>query len=393
MTSRGSGWAERPTAAYYAHGDRWSAPTSALPWTSSCGWKGSPTSSDERWGSASSGGRSWYAPERPWDSWAWSSQGSGRSGGGDTQWGSFAADSWARSADSWTGVAARPQGSQSGQDERALARQLRILRASRSETRLAAMVSPDSLLDRDAEPGASVPRSARTPSSRPAPWALAAPAEQAPPAAETAAATATVARDGRKDAPKEARTRSASVRAASSNQPLLGLGPGAAEPSLVTHALTVQGPQQGLAMVTGRKQIENRGWRIPPGWYALHVGSQPLAAIGVEWCERMRVAWPEAPPERSLPSSKIVGLIHVSEQRKPGASLPKDHPQAIWAVGPICHVIDQAVELPRGIQHGGSKGLWEISEPARQRLLRQLSGLAIQSFEPLPRPEGSVIGR
>ncbi|CAE8708187.1 unnamed protein product [Polarella glacialis] len=146
-------------------------------------------------------------------------------------------------------------------------------------------------------------------------------------------------------------------------------------------------------MVTGRKQIENRGWRIPPGWYALHVGSQPLAAIGVEWCERMRVAWPEAPPERSLPSSKIVGLIHVSEQRKPGASLPKDHPQAIWAVGPICHVIDQAVELPRGIQHGGSKGLWEISEPARQRLLRQLSGLAIQSFEPLPRPEGSVIGR
>ncbi|CAE8581787.1 unnamed protein product [Polarella glacialis] len=236
MTSRGSGWAERPTAAYYAHGDRWSAPTSALPWTSSCGWKGSPTSSDERWGSASSGGRSWYAPDRPWDSWARSSQGSGRSGWGDTQWGSFAADSWARSADSWTGVAARPQGSQSGQDERELARQLRILRASRSETRLAAMVSPDSLLVKgsavrratgmlsqehryrdqlilDALFSLQVSRtgsrgSARTPSSRPAPWALAAPAEQAPPAAETAAATATVARDGRKDAPKEARTRS-----------------------------------------------------------------------------------------------------------------------------------------------------------------------------------------
>lgn len=164
-----------------------------------------------------------------------------------------------------------------------------------------------------------------------------------------------------------------------------GLGPGAAEAALVSHALTVQGPQQGLAMVTGRKQIENRGWRIPCGWYALHVGSQPLAAIGAEWCARMRQAWPEAPAERSLPSSKIVGLIHILEQRTPAECPPKDHTQSIWAVGPICHIIDKAIQLKSPIQHRGDKGLWEIEAAARQRLLRQLPELPEQRYDALPR--------
>mmetsp|Transcript_65824 Transcript_65824/g.125470 ORF Transcript_65824/g.125470 Transcript_65824/m.125470 type:complete len:292 (+) Transcript_65824:114-989(+) len=161
---------------------------------------------------------------------------------------------------------------------------------------------------------------------------------------------------------------------------------GAKDPLQVTHCLTVQGPQQGAAMVTGRKQIENRAWRIPFGWYALHVGSQPLSAIGEEWCERMRKAWPDAPPERSLPASRIVGLIHISEQRRP-ADCPAEHehPQAVWAAGPICHVIDQAIQLNRPIPHSGSKGLWEISKDARQRLVRQLETLSIQRFEELPR--------
>lgn len=159
---------------------------------------------------------------------------------------------------------------------------------------------------------------------------------------------------------------------------------GAAEPHLVTLGLTVQGPQQGLAMVTGHKQIENRGWRIPVGWYALHVGSQPLAAIGQEWCDRMRVAWPDVPPERSLPSSSLVGLIHICEHRSPEECPSEGHPQAVWAVGPVCHVIDEVVALPRAIRHRGSPGLWEISPVAREQLLRQLANLSPQVLPPLP---------
>ncbi|CAE7720789.1 unnamed protein product, partial [Symbiodinium pilosum] len=65
----------------------------------------------------------------------------------------------------------------------------------------------------------------------------------------------------------------------------------ASEPApSVRQALTVQGSQQGRAMIAGRKQIENRSWRIPVGWYALHVGSRPLAALGDEWVQRTAAA-------------------------------------------------------------------------------------------------------
>lgn len=68
------------------------------------------------------------------------------------------------------------------------------------------------------------------------------------------------------------------------------------------------------------------------GWYALHVGGRPLAVLGEDWLRRMEEAWPDAPPEDSLPSSCIVGLIHISEQRRPADC---EH-QKVWAAGPVC---------------------------------------------------------
>eukprot|EP00811_Abedinium_folium_P025112 NODE_3568_length_2017_cov_9.927513.p1 GENE.NODE_3568_length_2017_cov_9.927513~~NODE_3568_length_2017_cov_9.927513.p1 ORF type:complete len:568 (-),score=143.14 NODE_3568_length_2017_cov_9.927513:313-1956(-) len=169
--------------------------------------------------------------------------------------------------------------------------------------------------------------------------------------------------------------------------------PGVSEPRLVTHSLTVQGPQQARAMVNGKKQIENRGWRIPPGWYALHVGSKPLSSIGEEWCTRMLKAWPDVPPERSLPSSSIVGLIHVLESRRPFECPGEEHIQSVWAVGPICHIIDQAIQLRVPIRHQGRPNLWEISAEARELLVSQLDRLEVQTFEPLPRRGAAPLRR
>eukprot|EP00439_Symbiodinium_sp_Y106_P081140 s224_g20.t1 len=111
-------------------------------------------------------------------------------------------------------------------------------------------------------------------------------------------------------------------------------------PPSVQQALTVQGSQQGQAMITGRKQVENRSWRIPAGWYALHVGARPLAALGDEWVRRLARSWPDAPAEKSLPSACIVGFIHISEHRRPEQC---GGCQSLWAVGPICHIIDEAL--------------------------------------------------
>lgn len=151
--------------------------------------------------------------------------------------------------------------------------------------------------------------------------------------------------------------------------------PGAAAPELVTHALTVQGPQQARAMLSGRKLIENRSWRIPPGWYALHVGNKSLEeALGRSWVERLRAAWPDAPPEQALPRGALVGLLRLEEGRRPSRCPPGD----LWAVGPLCHPIAEALALARPVRHHGSQGLWPIPEPARVRLAEQAAAAAAE---------------
>lgn len=154
----------------------------------------------------------------------------------------------------------------------------------------------------------------------------------------------------------------------------LATSPGAPTPKTVTHALTVQGPQQALAMVIGKKQIENRGWRIPRGWYALHVGSQPLSAIGMEWVDRMETAWPDAPPENTLPRSSLVGLIHVTEQLTVPEAKERweGDVQSVWAAGPVCHIIEHAISFKRPIRHRGDRGLWRISEEAMRAMTAEV---------------------
>ena len=53
----------------------------------------------------------------------------------------------------------------------------------------------------------------------------------------------------------------------------------------------------------------------------------------------------------------------------------------VWAVGPVCHVIDEAVELPRPIATRGQRGLWPLSLAARLEVLRQLPEAARHRFE------------
>merc|ERR1712137_107157 len=136
-------------------------------------------------------------------------------------------------------------------------------------------------------------------------------------------------------------------------------------------AFTVLGIQHGRAMMTGRKQIENRKWKIPVGWYALHVTAYQRAPSSF-WCERMKKVWPDAPPEESSGGNKIVGLVHVNDHRTPSECLDEENNQSVWAIGPICHIIDQAIMLERPVQHRGANRLWKISERRREQLVRRI---------------------
>jgi len=127
----------------------------------------------------------------------------------------------------------------------------------------------------------------------------------------------------------------------------------------LTHAITLQGPQQTLAILRGQKLIENRAWSISPGWYGLHVGAQRKS----EWGQKAAAVCPDMPPEEKLTFSAIVGLFYISEQRR-----PEECAGDFWAVGPICHVVSKVVPFLRPIPHRGEKGLWPLREEVLQRI-------------------------
>lgn len=137
----------------------------------------------------------------------------------------------------------------------------------------------------------------------------------------------------------------------------------------VTSAFTVQGPQQALAMLLGLKLIENRAWRITPGWYALHVGAQRNS----EWGLRAAETYPELPSEDQLGHffSSVVGLLHIAEQRSTDQC--GSH---CWAYGPVCHVVSHAVQLPVPLPQRGAQGLWPLPDALRRRIQEQVRSIS-----------------
>merc|ERR1712061_397590 len=144
----------------------------------------------------------------------------------------------------------------------------------------------------------------------------------------------------------------------------------------VQKAFTVQGPHQALAMIQGKKLIENRSWPIPCGWYAIHVGS----ARGSYWGRKVASHHPELPQDEEaltgIPFGAIVGLIFIAEQRSV-VECNKD----FWARGPICHVISKAKQLANPIPARGSQGLWMLGEEAQHLIVAQLPGSPIMHHD------------
>lgn len=142
----------------------------------------------------------------------------------------------------------------------------------------------------------------------------------------------------------------------------------------VSKALTLQGAQQVLAVLRGKKLIENRAWEIPVGWYAIHSGRQDISD---ERAARIREVWPNAPPEDSLPHGAILGLFYVHSHRKP----EECRPGYVWARGPICHLVSKAIELPRPLPCSGNKGLWDLQASIKSQIRAQLDQATISHFD------------
>eukprot|EP00746_Dinoflagellata_sp_MGD_P133283 gnl/MRDRNA2_/MRDRNA2_66975_c0_seq2.p1 gnl/MRDRNA2_/MRDRNA2_66975_c0~~gnl/MRDRNA2_/MRDRNA2_66975_c0_seq2.p1 ORF type:complete len:164 (-),score=20.16 gnl/MRDRNA2_/MRDRNA2_66975_c0_seq2:72-563(-) len=118
-------------------------------------------------------------------------------------------------------------------------------------------------------------------------------------------------------------------------------------------------------MLIGRKLVENRSWRIPPGWYALHVGAQRDS----NWHHKAMSVDPSLPGEEQLADhfSSIVGLLRMTE----GCSIEQcnGHP---WAFGPVCHVISHAIYFAKPIKSSGASGLWDLTRENKAKIEVQL---------------------
>ena len=155
-----------------------------------------------------------------------------------------------------------------------------------------------------------------------------------------------------------ARTRPASSTAAS----------GAATPSKVTHGITMKCAQWTWAILHGWKTIENRHFRLSPGWYALHTGQGKLtpearAKLG-------RLIPTGLPSEASLPHGAISGLVRmdgVARLDDCATSRSKD-----WATGPVCNVVGAVVRLRTPVGHKGGLSVWRLSGEARAAIAAQL---------------------
>merc|ERR1712150_253781 len=138
------------------------------------------------------------------------------------------------------------------------------------------------------------------------------------------------------------------------------------------------GALQVYAILRGKKLIENRGFAIPRGWYAIHCGSQMITD---ERRERTLQVWPDAPAEEDLPHGVIAGFFHIEEHR-----LPTDCQPYVFARGPICNIISKAVELPQPVRCRGDRGLWRIRKDVKEDIRRQLSevNVSVRQFDLTP---------
>ena len=148
---------------------------------------------------------------------------------------------------------------------------------------------------------------------------------------------------------------------------------GAPKPGWVTHAITLAGAELAWAMLAGFKRIENRDFRMSPGWYALHVGDKPLSK---ERFTRFFEGMEGVPT--SLTKRVIVGAIKIRD------GLPLATVDDKWAEGPICNIIEAFVQLEDPCACKGALSTWPIVYKDRlkddelERLQERLAAAPIQ---------------
>ena len=151
-----------------------------------------------------------------------------------------------------------------------------------------------------------------------------------------------------------------------------------------TFAVSVSHPEIAAAILSGEKTVENRHFRIKPGWCFVHVsalkqsrkqrrdvsmGARSHVLKGCNGSEE-RVHKIVSLSKKRCPHGCIVGAMEVSHDKKP---TDQDRERDGWAAGPICNVISAVRLLSRPVKTKGFLGRWSIDPDTVKKIRTQLA--------------------
>jgi hypothetical protein len=139
---------------------------------------------------------------------------------------------------------------------------------------------------------------------------------------------------------------------------------GAISPDQITHAFSLNGGHLSWSMLTGKKRIENRNFKLKKGWYA--VGLTKLARVGVAEDKEFRDKFPDYPGFQAFEDLKgcLVGAVYVSHSL-PHAACANDF--FACANYKIKNIITKTIDLDVAIPCRGNLGTWPICEQAKEQ--------------------------
>ena len=139
---------------------------------------------------------------------------------------------------------------------------------------------------------------------------------------------------------------------------------GATSPDQITHAFSLNGGHLSWSMLTGKKRIENRNFKLQKGWYA--VGLTKLARVGVAEDKEYRDKFPDYPGFQAFEDLKgcLVGAVYVSHSL-PHAACANDF--FACANYKIKNIITRTIDLDVAIPCRGNLGTWPICEQAKDQ--------------------------
>ena len=150
-------------------------------------------------------------------------------------------------------------------------------------------------------------------------------------------------------------------------QTVSGCVDGAVEPHEVEHALTLVSGDLAYITVCRVRCVESFPWKLPAGWYALHVAQGDL-----DETLRRKVVDTRLTVPANLPANCVIAVIRLASP-KPRRDFGGDP----WALGQWCQAVEDVILLKNCIpaDSQGLRRLWILSEPVRDQVRAGLQGV------------------